>query len=473
LGEDAISTDDEDLRDHGYSEWSSYNIDQLPVAVAYPKTTEEVSQIAKICTKYRMPMIPYSGGSSLEANFAAPFGGMTIDFAFMDQILAVHAEDMDVVVQPGQGWMNLNEAIKHTGLFFPVDPGPSAKLGGMVGTSASGTNAFRYGAMRDWVINVTVVLADGRIIKTRRRPRKTSAGYNLTGLMVGAEGTLGIVTEMCLKLTPIPQETKVAVIDFPTIRDAASAAMQIIRSGITIGCMEIMDEVQMNVINRAGATPNRTWKEAPHLFFKFSGTSAGVKDSISLTQAACKRNNGGTFLYAKTEQEAHELWTARKEALWSMLTLRKEVDQVWSTDVAVPISRLPDIIDETKADLSNLGLFASLLGHIGDGNFHTSIMYGDAAEKERVEHLVHKMVDTALEMEGTCTGEHGIGLGKKESLRSELGDETIEVMRTLKRALDPLYIMNPGKIFDADPSKSTKSEPAAIAASSLEKPHIK
>jgi D-lactate dehydrogenase (cytochrome) len=188
LGEDAISTDDEDLRDHGYSEWSSYNIDQLPVAVAYPKATEEVSQIAKICTKYRMPMIPYSGGSSLEANFAAPFGGMTIDFAFMDQILAVHAEDMDVVVQPGQGWMNLNEAIKHTGLFFPVDPGPSAKLGGMVGTSASGTNAFRYGAMRDWVINVTLVLADGRIIKTRRRPRKTSAGYNLTGLIVGAEG---------------------------------------------------------------------------------------------------------------------------------------------------------------------------------------------------------------------------------------------------------------------------------------------
>jgi D-lactate dehydrogenase (cytochrome) len=278
---------------------------------------------------------------------------------------------------------------------------------------------------------------------------------------------------MCLRLTPIPQETKVAVIDFPTIRDAASAAMHIIRSGIRIGCMEIMDEVQMNVINRAGATPNRTWKEAPHLFFKFSGTSADVKDSISLTQAACKRNNGGIFLYAKTDQEAHELWTARKEALWSMLALRKEGDQVWSTDVAVPISRLPDIIDETKADLSSLGLFASLLGHIGDGNFHTSIMYGDATEKERVEHLVHKMVDTALEMEGTCTGEHGIGLGKKESLLSELGDEAIEVMRTLKRALDPLHIMNPGKIFDADPSKSTKSDPATTAASTLERPHKK
>lgn len=364
--------------------------------------------------------------------------------------------------------MQLNESVKETGLFFPVDPGPSAKLGGMVGTSASGTNAFRYGAMRDWVINVTVVLADGRIVKTRRRPRKTSAGYNLTGLIVGSEGTLGIVTEICLKLTPIPQETKVAVVDFPTIRDAAKAASQIIRSGIAVAAMEVMDDVQMNVINRAGATPNRTWKEAPHLFFKFSGTAAGVKDNISLTQAACKGNNGGKFLYAKTDQEAHELWTARKEALWSMLALRKEGDQVWSTDVAVPISRLPDIIDQTKAELSSLGLFASLLGHIGDGNFHTSIMYGNAAEKERVEHLVHKMVDTALEMEGTCTGEHGIGLGKKESLVNELGEDTIDVMRTIKKALDPLHIMNPGKIFDADPSTTT-SQPEATASSILEK----
>lgn len=225
----------------------------------------------------------------------------------------------------------------------------------------------------------------------------------------------------------------------------------------------------MNVINRAGAT-NKTWKEAPHLFFKFSGTTAGVKDNISLTQAACKKNKGGDFLYAKTEQEAHDLWTARKEALWSMLSLRREGDQVWSTDVAVPISRLADIIDETKADLSSLGLFASLLGHIGDGNFHTSIMYGDAAEKERVEHLVHKMVDTALDMEGTCTGEHGIGLGKKEALLSELGSETIEVMRTLKQALDPLHIMNPGKIFDADSSVSTKNQADATAATTLERP---
>lgn len=343
LGEDAISTDDEDLHAHGYSEWSSINIDQLPVAVAYPKSTEEVSQIAKVAYKYRIPMIPYSGGSSLEANFAAPFGGISIDFAFMDQILAVHADDMDVVVQPAVQWMELNDKLRSEGLFFPVDPGPSAKIGGMVGTSCSGTNAFRYGTMKDWVVNLTVVLPDGRIIKTRRRPRKTSAGYNLTGLFIGAEGTLGIVTEATLKLAVVPPETKVAVVTFPTIRDAAAAAMQIIRSGVPVAAMEIMDDVQMSVINRAGGT-NRTWKEVPTLFFKFAGTSVSVQDNIKTTTEIVKRNKAGDFIYAKNDQEAHDLWKARKDSLWSMLSLRRPGDEVWSTDVAVPISRLPDIV---------------------------------------------------------------------------------------------------------------------------------
>lgn len=346
LGEDTISTDDEDLRSHGYSEWSSINIDQLPVAVAYPKTTEEVSQIAKICHKYRMPMVPYSGGSSLEANFSAPFGGMSIDFAFMDRILTLHEEDMDVVVQPAMQWMQLNEELKHTGLFFPVDPGPSAKIGGMVGTSCSGTNAMRYGTMKEWVLNLTVVLADGRIIKTRRRPRKTAAGYNLTGLFVGSEGTLGIVTEATLKLAVIPQETLVGVVSFPSIRDAASAAMQVIRGGVPVAAMEILDEVQMNVINRAGGTTGG-WKEVPTLFFKFSGTKSGVQDNIKLATSIAKKNGADKFIFAKNDQEAHDLWQARKESLWSMLSLRTAGNEVWSTDVAVPISRLPDIIGGT------------------------------------------------------------------------------------------------------------------------------
>ncbi|EXJ86568.1 D-lactate dehydrogenase (cytochrome) [Capronia epimyces CBS 606.96] len=471
LGEDTVSTDDEDLRAHGYSEWSSINIDQLPIAVVYPKSTEEVSQIAKVASKYKIPMVPYSGGSSLEGNFSAPFGGFSIDFAFMDQILALHDEDMDVVVQPAVQWMELNEKLQSKGLFFPVDPGPSAKIGGMVGTSCSGTNAFRYGTMKDWVINLTVVLPDGRIIKTRRRPRKSSAGYNLTGLFVGAEGTLGIVTEATLKLAIIPPQTKVAVVTFPTIRDAAAAAMQVIRSGVPVAAMEIMDDVQMSVVNRAGGT-NRTWKEVPTLFFKFAGTPASVQDNINMTTQIVKRNRAGDFIYARDDAEAHDLWKARKEALWSMLSLRRPGDEVWSTDVAVPISRLPDIVERTKTELDDLGLFASVLGHIGDGNFHTSILYNrkDAAERERVEHVVHNMVHRALEMDGTCTGEHGIGIGKKESLVEELGLDTIGIMHTLKRSLDPHWLMNPGKIFDAVNIQATKDRPGATAASTLERP---
>lgn len=394
-----------------------------------------------------MPMIPYSGGSSLEA--AAPHGGMSIDFAFMDRIIALNDDDMDIVVQPSVQWMQLNDIIKDTGLVFPVDPGPSAKIGGMVGTSCSGTNAIRYGTMKDWVINLTVVLADGTVIKTKRRPRKSSAGYNLTSLFVGSEGTLGIVTEITLKLAIIPQKTTVAVVTFPTIRDAASAAAKVIRAGVPVGAMEIMDDVQMHVVNRAGAT-GKTWKEVPTMFFKFSGTKAGVQDNIGVVKSIARAHQGGTFEFAQTEKEAKQLWSARKEALWSMLALKEEGQEVWSTDVAVPLSRLPDIIEVSKKEMDDLGLFASILGHVGDGNFHESVLYDNTNPEERakVEKCVHDMVDRALEMEGTCSGEHSIGLGKKASLLQELGNPTINVMRSIKKALDPHWLMNPGKIFD-------------------------
>lgn len=394
-------------------------------------------------------MIPYSGGSSLEANFAAPHGGMSIDFAFMDRIIALNDDDMDIVVQPSVQWMQLNDIIKDTGLFFPVDPGPSAKIGGMVGTSCSGTNAIRYGTMKDWVINLTVVLADGTVIKTKRRPRKSSAGYNLTSLFVGSEGTLGIVTEITLRLAIIPQKTTVAVVTFPTIRDAASAAAKVIRAGVPVGAMEIMDDVQMHVVNRAGAT-GKTWKEVPTMFFKFSGTKAGVQDNIGVVKSIARAHQGGTFEFAQTEKEAKQLWSARKEALWSMLALKEEGQEVWSTDVAVPLSRLPDIIEVSKKEMDDLGLFASILGHVGDGNFHESVLYDNTNPEERakVEKCVHDMVDRALEMEGTCSGEHSIGLGKKPSLLQELGNPTINVMRSIKKALDPHWLMNPGKIFD-------------------------
>lgn len=451
-GEDIISTDPEDLHAHGYSEWSTTNPEGLPVAVAYPRSTKQVSTIARICHKYRVPIIPYSGGSSLEGNFSAPYGGISVDFAFMDKIVQFNKDDMDIVVQPSIGWQDLNEQLAkmESGLFFPIDPGPSAKIGGMIGTNCSGTNAVKYGTMKDWVINLTVVLADGSVIKTRRRPRKSSAGYNLNSLFVGSEGTLGLVTEATLKLAVVPEELSVAVVTFPTIRDAASAAAEVMQRGIPVAAMEIMDEVQMKVVNLGGATAPRVWKEMPTLFFKFAGTKAGVQENIDLVQRITKTNKGSNFEFAKDAREQELLWSARKESLWSMLALRKEGEEVWSTDVAVPFSRLADIIEVSKKEMDDLGLFASILGHIGDGNFHESIIYNRQKKEERdkVEVCVKNMVKRALEMEGTCTGEHSIGWGKKESLLWEVGPDTLGVMKSIKLALDPKWIMNPGKIFD-------------------------
>ncbi|KAG9597569.1 hypothetical protein KCU77_g8183, partial [Aureobasidium melanogenum] len=459
LGEDSITTDDDELQRHGYSEWSTINVDVLPIAVVYPKSTEEVSEIAKVCYKYKIPIVPYSGGSSLEGNFSAPYGGFCIDFAFMDKIVALHEDDLDVVVQPSIGWMKLNEEIAHTNLFFPVDPGPSAMIGGMTGTNCSGTNAVRYGTMKDNVLNLTVVLADGTIIKTKRRPRKSSAGYNLTGMFIGSEGTLGIVTEITLKLQVIPQETSVAVVTFPSIRDAASAASRIIKAGVPIGAMEIMDEVQMSVVNKSKST-KKVWREVPTMFFKFSGTKAGVRENVGLVKKLSKQCKSMDFEFTTDPEEQKKLWSARKESLWSMLALRKGDEEVWSTDVAVPLSRLPDIVEVSKREMDELGLFASVLGHVGDGNFHESIMYDgkNPEEKKKVEECVTRMVDRALEMEGTCTGEHGIGLGKKNSLVKELGLDTIGVMQRVKMALDPNWLMNPGKVFDHPAEKNPKGK---------------
>ncbi|KAH7121828.1 hypothetical protein B0J13DRAFT_648639, partial [Dactylonectria estremocensis] len=435
LGEDGVSIEDEILKAHGYSEWSSINIDRLPVAVAFPNSTEQVSEIAKICTKHRVPMIPYSGGSSVEGHFSAPFGGISIDFGEMNKILKFHRDDMNIQVQPSLSWADLNERIQDSGLFFPMDPGPSAQIGGMIGTNCSGTNAVRYGTMKDWVVNLTVVLSDGTILKTRRRPRKSSAGYNLNSLFVGSEGTLGFVTEATLKLATVPEENGVAVLTFPTIKDAASMAVDVIHKGILVGAVEILDDVQMNVINRSGAT-GRHWTEKPTLFFKFSGTKVGVADDIKQVQHIAKRYNTLEFQFENDPEKQKRLWSARKEALWSMLSLRESGSEVWSTDVAVPLSRVAELIELSKKDLDALGLFGSVLGHIGDGNFHETILFDGAKERASVENCVHKM------------GEHGIGLGKKDSLQKELGDAPIQAMRAIKKSLDPNWLMNPGKIFD-------------------------
>ena len=297
-----------------------------------------------------------------------------MDFSRMDKILKLHKEDLDVIVQPALGWELLNEELGREGLFFPPDPGPGAMIGGMVGTGCSGTNAYRYGTMRDWVLSLTVVLADGTIIKTRQRPRKSSAGYDLTRMFIGSEGTLGLVTEATLKITVKPKSESVAVASFNTIREAASCVAKVVGEGVPIAAVEILDDVQMRCINESGST-SRTWKEAPTLFFKFSGTPSAVKEQIGLVQKLSKTKGSKSFDFAKNADEAAELWSARKEALWSVMAKRRdENDHVWTTDVAVPISRLPDIIEETKEDMSSSGLLAAMVGHVGDGNFHGELI---------------------------------------------------------------------------------------------------
>jgi len=364
-----------DLMQHSGSEWSTHIHDpkEHPFLIVYPSSTEDVSQIMKICHRRRIPVTGYSGGTSLEGHFANTRGGICVDFARMDKILKLHKEDMDVVVQPALGWEILNEELAHDNLFFPPDPGPGAMIGGMVGTGCSGTNAYRYGTMREWVLSLTVVLADGTIIKTRQRPKKSSAGYDLTKMFIGSEGTLGLVTEATLKVTAKPNTTSVAVCSFGTVRQAADCVAKVVGEGIPIAAIEILDDMQMKCINAAG-TNDRIWNEAPTLFFKFAGTPSAVKEQIGMVQKIAKSKGSKTFEFAKNAEEQVSLWSARKDALWSVMAMRKsDKDHVWTGDVAVPISRLPDIIDQTKADLAESGLFATIVGHVGDGNFHSML----------------------------------------------------------------------------------------------------
>ncbi len=372
VGKDNVSTNEGDLQSHSGSDWSSYTTKEheKPFLIVFPSSTEEVSRIVKVCHDRRVPVTAYSGGTSLEGHFSATRGGICMDFSRMDKILKLHKEDLDVIVQPALGWELLNEELATEGLFFPPDPGPGAMIGGMVGTGCSGTNAYRYGTMKEWVLSLTVVLADGTVIKTRQRPRKSSAGYDLTRMFIGSEGTLGLVTEATLKVTVKPKSENVAVAGFSTIREAAECVAKVVGEGVPIAAVEVLDDVQMRCINESGST-SRTWKEVPTLFFKFSGTPTAVKEQISIVQKLAKSKGSKSFDFAKNADEASELWSARKEALWSVMAKRRDDnDHVWTTDVAVPISRLPDIIEETKEDMATSGLLAAMVGHVGDGNFH-------------------------------------------------------------------------------------------------------
>ncbi|KAF2681146.1 hypothetical protein K458DRAFT_310396 [Lentithecium fluviatile CBS 122367] len=463
VGKENISLERSELESHSGSSWSSHPAlpGDIPFCVVKPGSTKEVSAIMAICHERKIPVTAYSGGTSLEGHFAATRGGICIDFSRMNKILKLHKEDLDVVVQPAVGWEHLNEELAKDNLFFPPDPGPGAMIGGMVGTGCSGTNAYRYGTMKDWVLSLTVVLADGTVIKTRQRPRKSSAGYDLTRMFIGSEGTLGLVTEATLKVTVKPQHTSVAVCAFPSVRAAADCVFKVVEAGVPIAAIEILDDVQMKCINDAGMT-HKTWKNAPTLFFKFAGTPNSVKEQIGQVQALARKTGSVSFEFAKNEQEKEDLWQARKEALWSVMAQGHNHDHedmaVWTTDVAVPISKLPQIIEETKENIKKSGLLGSIVGHVGDGNFHSIILYNKKTEHEKTKHVVHDMVKRAIELEGTATGEHGVGLVKRDYLPHELGTDTVNAMRRLKMAYDPLCLLNCDKIVRTQMPKKGEVE---------------
>ncbi|KAI1334331.1 D-lactate dehydrogenase mitochondrial precursor [Xylariaceae sp. FL0016] len=446
VGKEHVSTIESDLHTHSNSDWSSYrsNESEKPFMVVYPSSTEEVSEIMKICHSRRIPVVGYSGGTSLEGHFTPTRGGICVDFSRMNKILQLHKDDLDVVVQPAVGWELLNQQLSQDNLFFPPDPGPGAQIGGMIGTGCSGTNAYRYGTMREWVLSLTVVLADGTVIKTRQRPRKSSAGYDLTKLFIGSEGTLGLVTEAVLKVTTKPASTSVAVCSFGSIRQAADCVAKVVGQGVPVAAVEILDDEQMKCINQAGMT-SKQWKEAPTLFFKFSGTDQGVKEQISLVKNMAKSAGSQSFEFARNQEEKDELWSARKEALWSTMSVAKPGDKVWTGDVAVPMSRLPSFIEDTKDDMKRSGLYGTIVGHVGDGNFHVILLLNDK-QRHDAEEMVHRMVKKAIELEGTVTGEHGVGLVKRDYLPHELGESTVDTMRKIKQALDPLCLLNADKV---------------------------
>ena len=417
---------------------------QPPDIVVYPQTTEEVAEIVRLCAASKVPVVPFGTGTSFEGHTNAPFGGVSVDTSMMKRVIEVHAEDLDCVIEPGVTRKELNEHLRDMGLFFPIDPGADASLGGMVGTRASGTNAVRYGTMKDNVLSLTVVMPNGDVVRTARRAKKTSAGYDLTRLFVGSEGTLGIVTEITLKLHGIPEAISAGICPFPSIGAACDATIVTIQSGLPVARIELLDEVQVRAVNLHSKL---TLPEVPMLLVEFHGTEAGVKEQAERFGEIATEYGGGPFEWATKAEERTRLWQARHDAYWASMTLKPGAKGI-STDVCVPISRLAECVEATKRDLDETGLLGPIVGHVGDGNFHVLplIDMDDPDEIARGQAFVERLVDRALAMEGTCTGEHGVGQKKMKYLEAEHGAEALDLMRTLKRAIDPDNIMNPGKV---------------------------
>jgi D-lactate dehydrogenase (cytochrome) len=422
---------------------TSWLPNQPPDAVIFAENTEDVQVVVTICAEHRVPVIAFGAGSSLEGHLNAPIGGISVDLSRMNRILAVHAEDLDCVVEPGVTRKQLNAHLRDTGLFFPIDPGADASLGGMAATRASGTNAVRYGTMKDNVLNVTAVMPDGLVVKTANRAKKTSAGYDLTRLLIGSEGTLGVITELTLRLQGIPQAVSAAICSFPGVEEACRAVIATIQYGLPVARIELLDDLQVRACN---AYSGLGLPETPLLLVEFHGTDAGVAEQAEEFGAIAKEFGGGAFRFETREEERQKLWQARHDAYFAVRAMRPGVS-VFPTDVCVPISSLADCVMETKRDLERLGLLAPIVGHVGDGNFHLSVLVdtADSREMAAAEELIGRLAERAIALDGTCTGEHGIGQGKMRYLEAELGS-ALQVMRAIKQAIDPLNIMNPGKV---------------------------
>ncbi|KIM46607.1 hypothetical protein M413DRAFT_7415 [Hebeloma cylindrosporum] len=447
LAEAQVSTDPGDLQVHGFSS-NDHHQGIAHSVIVYPESTEDVVKIVKIATTYRIPITAYSGGDESRGSLSRRIL-ICVDMSNMDKILAIHEADSDLVCQPGIRWVEMNETLKEKGipLFFPIDPAPGAMIGGMMSTGCSGTNAVRYGTAKgEWFLNATIVLPSGEVIKTRRRSRKSSAGFDTTKLFIGAEGTLGIITEVTIRLTPV-LPTTVAVVQFPNVQKATEAVVDVMNTGVGIQCVELVDDMFMSATNKHGMS-KRKWPEKDSLFFKFQGpTPASLKETAAIVRKIMEKHGGTGFQLARNDEEATELWADRKNAHYAGLALIQDA-QAWPTDVCVPVSKLPELIYDTKRDIANVGLISTITEE----------------EKQKAKDVVRRMVKRAISLDGTysnpvvitCTGEHGVGIGKKEYLVEELGEGTVKLMKTIKKAIDLLGIFNPGKLYPDDTDHTAK-----------------
>ncbi|MGI9117119.1 MAG: FAD-binding oxidoreductase [Gaiellales bacterium] len=445
VGADHVTTSASELERHGHDE--SFHETALPDLVVFPGTTEEVAEIARACHARRVPMIPFGVGSSLEGHVNALAGGVSIDLGRMNRILEVRPEDLDATVQAGVTRRQLEERLREDGVFFSVDPGADATMGGMAATGASGTTAVRYGTIRENVLSLTVVTADGAVMRTRSRARKSSAGYDLTHLMIGSEGTLGIITELTVRLFPLPEATASAVVSFPSVPAAVEAATETIQMGLPVARIELADALTMRAIAQRSGLPIA---ERPTLFLDIHGSATGVLEHAERLGEIVEAHGAEGFEWSTDPAECKRIWSARHQVYEATRALRPGC-QGMPTDVCVPVSRLAECIVETQADVERSGVFAPIVGHVGDGNFHLTIILDrdDPAEVEAAEALHDRLVHRAIAMEGTCTGEHGVGSGKTKYLHVEHDAETMAMMRRIKDAMDPLGLMNPGKVLSA------------------------